>query len=106
VRVLVVWEPVLEADREPDRPTLGLISDARASQFWDPGRLVSQAILDSARSDPALLEGRRPELVWDAIAVFRPGARWGETFPRPDFRGHPVVRAIAGAEEAMERLAR
>jgi hypothetical protein len=60
---------------------VGRIPDARVTQFWDPRRSLSQAI-------------RRGRVVWDYVAIFPAGVRWGDAFPAPQFSGAPVVRVI------------
>ena len=84
VRVFVVWEPVLITDwHAPGARAVGRVPDARVAQFWDPRRSLSQAI-------------RRGRVVWDYVAVFPAGERWGDAFPAPRFSGAPVVRVIDG----------
>jgi hypothetical protein len=42
VRVFVVWEPMLPTDwYRPTRPTLKLVSDLPAVQFWDKSHLIA-----------------------------------------------------------------
>ena len=94
----------MDSDRRPEDVTVALVSDPRAIQFWDPDQLLSKAILKSGESDPGLLEAQRPNVIWDVIAVFAPRSRWDANFPRPEYEGHPVTRAIGGAKEAMTRL--
>ena len=82
VRVFVVWEPVLVTDwHAPGAGAVGRVPDARVTQFWDPGHALSQAI-------------RRGRVVWDYVAIYPAGVRWGEAFPAPKFSGAPVVRVI------------
>jgi hypothetical protein len=82
VRVFVVWEPVLITDwHAPGAGALRRLPDARVTQFWDRERALSHAI-------------RPQHLVWDWVAVFPPGVRWGDAFPHPQFAGAPVVRVI------------
>ncbi|MGC9945897.1 MAG: hypothetical protein ABSF64_05955 [Bryobacteraceae bacterium] len=81
-RVFVVWEPVLFTDwHAPGAGAVGRIPDARVTQFWDPRRALSQAI-------------RRGRVVWDYVAIFPAGLRWGDVFPPPQFSGAPVVRVV------------
>jgi hypothetical protein len=96
LRVFVVWEPVLITDwHAPGAGAVGRIPDARVTQFWDPRRTLSQAI-------------RRGRVVWDYVATYPPGVRWGDTFPEAQFSGAPVVRAIDGFAEWLRgtRLSR
>ena len=94
LRVFVVWEPVLATDwAPPTSGTLSRISDPRASQFWDRGRLLSGKIgHDRFKSD---------EVVWDFVALFVPGAQWAGSFPEPKFADAPVVNATAGLRRAL-----
>ncbi len=95
--VFVVWEPILFSDLAP--PTtwaLARISDARATQFWDPGHLVSAELI---RSGQVQASSERP--AWDLVAIYPPGVRWETTLPAPVFQAVPVV---AGMAEVRERL--
>jgi hypothetical protein len=82
LRVFVVWEPVLVTDwHAPGAGAVGRLPDARVTQFWDPRRSLSQAI-------------RRDHVVWDFVAIYPAGLRWGDAFPVAEFSGAPVVRVI------------
>jgi hypothetical protein len=82
VRVFVVWEPVLVTDwHAPGAGAVGRVPDARVRQFWDPRHALSQAI-------------RRGRVVWDFVAIYPAGVRWGDKFPAAQFAGAPVVRVI------------
>jgi hypothetical protein len=82
LRVFVVWEPVLITDwHAPGAGAVGRVPDSRVTQFWDQGRALSGAM-------------RRGRVVWDYVAIFPAGVRWGDAFPAPQFSGAPVVRAI------------
>ena len=82
VRVFVVWEPVLVTDwHAPGAGAVGRVPDARVRQFWDPRHALSQAI-------------RRGRVVWDFVAIYPAGVRWGDRFPAAQFAGAPVVRVI------------
>jgi hypothetical protein len=82
MRVFVVWEPVLVTDwHAPGAGAVARVPDGRVTQFWDPRRALSQAI-------------RRDHVVWDYVAIYPPGVRWGEAFPAARFSGAPVVRVI------------
>ena len=87
IRVFVVWEPVLLLDTAPPTTAgLALVGDRRASQYWDQRRLLSTAILDARRAEPGDLG-----IVWDWVAVFAPGVRFGDGFPAPRWQGRPIV---------------
>jgi hypothetical protein len=105
VRVLVVWEPVQWNDRRgPSRNTYAHISDTRAAQYWDPDRSLSRQIVgDVMRNRGLLPEGEHMNvnaIVWDAAAVFPPGVRWEDAFPKPAYAGWPVVNVIREVEKA------
>ena len=92
VRVFVVWEPVLATDwGQPSTAALARISDRRASQFWDKGRLISHSI--GAHN--------RRNVVWDYIAVYTRGAVWNERPPEALYQGGPVVDVIEPAQVAL-----
>ena len=94
IKVLVIWEPVLPTDLgAPSTMTLKRISDLRVAQYWDKEHLVSQS----------LGEGDRESLVWDYVAVYEPGKRWDKGPPDPIYSSVPVVRAIDGTREAIEK---
>jgi hypothetical protein len=92
VRTLVVWEPVLFTDwSSPSTVTLGRITAARVSQFWDRGRLISHS----------MGEHDRRTIVWDNIAVYPIGAIWESGPPAPLYKGGPVVRVTDEARAAI-----
>ena len=106
LRVFIVWEPVILTDiAPPTSRVLSKLSDARVSQFWDRDRLLSREIVRTALADSThtLHEDYSGEgsIVWDFIAVFPPGARWGPAVPSPDYHGAPVFRVI---DEVRRRL--
>lgn len=96
LRVFVVWEPVLATDlTAPSTITLRRLHDSRVKQYWDSKRVLSHA----------MGEQDRPSVVWDYIAVYKPGQIWTETPPpEPEFTGRPVVRSIEGARKALQTL--
>lgn len=78
MRVFVIWEPVLPTDWSAPSPSaLNRVSDTRASQFWDKGRLVSHS----------LGEHDHHSVVWDYIAVYPPGAVWEDGPPEALYHG-------------------
>lgn len=105
VRVFVVWEPVILTDiAPPTSGVLGLLSDRRVRQYWDADRLLSRNIVSLAIADAAKT-GREVELdaesiVWDFVAIYPAGARWGRALP--EYHGYPVVEVL---EEFERRLA-
>jgi hypothetical protein len=93
-RIFVVWEPVLFTDwSSPSTATLGRISNARATQFWDKKRLVSQS----------MGEHDRRSIVWDYVAVYPPGSVWEASPPEPLYSGGPVIRVMDEARSALSK---
>lgn len=92
VRVFVVWEPVLLTDfAAPATAALKRISDLRANQYWDKGRLISD-----------LIEAHnRRGVVWDHIAVYPRGAIWTDRPPPALYEGGPVVQVVEPARAAL-----
>ena len=105
LRVFVVWEPVIWSDLAPPLTmVLGRVSDQRAAQLWDRGRLVSADMLKAIRTEAGKSHSDRPDgdtIVWDCVAIYPPGARWDATLPPPDFIDCPVVAVI---DEVRRRL--
>ncbi|HXN45413.1 MAG TPA: hypothetical protein VN893_02160 [Bryobacteraceae bacterium] len=94
IRVFVVWEAVLPTDwTAPSTSTLRRISDTRAAQFWDKGRLLSRA----------MGERDRRSIVWDQIIVYPRQAVWTQVPPPPSYRGGPVLEAIERARAEIRR---
>jgi hypothetical protein len=75
----------------PSTATLSRISDTRAAQFWDKGRLISHS----------MGEHDRRSVVWDHIAVYRAGANWEDVAPQALYHGGPVVRVTERARAAL-----
>jgi len=97
ILVFVVWEPVLPTDLgAPSTLTLRRLSDLRVSQYWDKEHLVSQSIGEKDGSS----------VVWDYVAVYQPGKLWNQAPPEPAYSSVPVVRAIEGTREAIQKLLR
>ena len=105
LRAFVVWEPVIWSDVTPPLTSvLARVSDRRAAQLWDQGRLVAADLLKAIQADMAEDDADRPDddtIVWDCIAIYPPGSRWEERLPAPAFIDCPVVHAI---EEVARRL--
>lgn len=106
VRVFVVWEPVILTDVAP--PTTGVLSritDTRSIQFWDRSRLLSSALVRTARKKwrdfPQVAEMDEDTIIWDCVLIFPPGQRWEEEPPRPDFADGPVVGVIDAVRERL-----
>ncbi|HYL09843.1 MAG TPA: hypothetical protein VEU31_03815 [Candidatus Acidoferrales bacterium] len=95
LRVFVIWEPVLPTDlAAPSTITLRRIHDPRVKQFWDRNRVLSHAMGEQNRSS----------VVWDYIAVYKPGQIWTDSPPQPEFQGRPVVQFIEGTRRAVETI--
>jgi hypothetical protein len=80
----------------PSTFTMRRISDLRVSQYWDKKHLVSRL----------LGERDRRSVVWDYVAVYQPGTLWDQAPPQPSSSSVPVVQAIGGTRDAVERLLR
>jgi len=74
--------------------TLKRIADLRASQYWDKEHLVSKVI------------GEEDGVVWDYVAVYPPGKLWEKGPPEPTYSKVPVIHAIDGTREAIQKLLR
>jgi len=95
MRVFVIWEPVLPTDfGAPSTATLRRASDPRVSQYWDKDHIVSRSLGERDRSS----------VVWDYVAVYQSGKLWDQVPPDPAYSNVPVVRAMGGTRDAVERL--
>ena len=104
LRAFVIWEPVLWSDVTPPLTSvLARVSDGRAAQFWDRGRLVSADLLRAIRTERDERQADTPDdaVVWDCAAIYPPGVRWGEALPAPEYIDCPVVEVI---DEVRRRL--
>ena len=106
LRVQVVWEPVLRTDIAPPvTSVLGLVSDRRVSQYWDPWRIVSADLVRAVNENPAQygFEGPLPAgfIAWDVVAVFSRSAVWSTNIPVPAHYAGPVRDAIAETRTAL-----
>lgn len=89
----MIWEPILPTDlAAPSTRTLARIPDLRAAQYWDKDHLLSKAI------------GEPDGVVWDYVAVYEMGKRWNQAVPEPVYSNVPVVRAIGGTREAINKV--
>ena len=95
MRIFVIWEPVLPTDfGAPSTATLRRASDPRVSQYWDKDHIVSRSLGERDRSS----------VVWDYVAVYQSGKLWDHVPPDPAYSNVPVVRAMGGTRDAVERL--
>ncbi len=90
LRLFVVWEPVLTIDHAPPDAPPPDLADARAELYWDPSKLVSQALAASGPRDPGYDVGPNGT-IWDTLVVFAPGARWDAKLPPHAHAGSDVV---------------
>ena len=94
VRVFVVWEPVLATDwSSPSTAVLRRLSDGRAAQYWDKGRLISHSMGEHDHSG----------IVWDHVGVYPAGAVWEDRPPQALYEGGPVVRVLDETRAALSK---
>ena len=74
--------------------TLRRASDLRVSQYWDKEHLVSRLLGERDRSS----------VVWDYVAVYKPEKLWDQAPPEPASSSVPVIRAIGGTRDEIQRL--
>ena len=95
LRAFVIWEPVLATDlTAPSTITLRRLNDPRVAQYWDRNRVLSHVMGERDRSS----------VVWDYIAVYKPGQLWTDAPPQPEFQGRPVVYFIEGTRKALRTI--
>ena len=99
--LLVVWEHVTPSDHGlvlPGTSVLARVRDPRAMQFWDDTRALSARMVADLPADTlasvAQIESSDVKIVWDCVALFRPGMIWQERFPVPDWSGRPVIDVL------------
>ena len=92
VTIVGVWEPIFEADPAPTPNLFGNIKDVRVRQVWDPDHIMSDAMRASEVAHPGSPSQARTRtnnadagIMYDTVAIFRPGARWEATLPAPDY---------------------
>jgi hypothetical protein len=100
VRLLLVWMPVLATDvAPPTARVLGKARDARATQHWDPDRALSRRLLSAAKSGALdIPEAAGKTVMWDFVLAYPPGVTWGDSIPRPEYYGGPIVDARVASE--------
>ena len=100
VRVIVVWEPVLEEDTGPPSDWVRApLADPRVVEIWDPERWMSPRAVARA-ADYGVDFGPRG-VAWDFVARYVPGAVWQEPFPDPAWWGTPVVDSLGPVEDQL-----
>ncbi len=107
--VIAVWEPVLKDDVAPDSATLSRLSDARVVQLWDPEHLISTAIGEGMKAHPGPIpferqRTRKDAVLWDAVAVYPPQARWEDTLPAPTFLDGDVDDVVDDLQQILRRF--
>ena len=112
VEVLAVWEPVLPTDLlPPGTRTLKRLRDPRVWQVWDRSHVMSDAMRAGMTAHPSKIwlnarrRGSRPEgVLWDAVALFPPDARWEDTLPAPAFLDGDVVDVTDAVAERLQKM--
>jgi hypothetical protein len=115
--VIVVWEHVLLTDHgPPDESVLQHLASPSVTELWDPGEVVSTAMMASAPSAPSApsdagdtsalpVDNRRGRhVVWDYVALFPPGVRWEDAARGRRFQGSPVDESLDGLRAALAAL--
>jgi hypothetical protein len=113
VRVIVVWMRVVHSDRAvtaPNSLVLARIMDRRAIQFWDPDRMLSRRMVAELPRDTmyamADTTGGSMPVIWDIVAMWRPGVTWTDRIPSPDFQGHPIADVMEPFRRRFGELTR
>ena len=97
---------MLDTDvRPPREQDTNRVTDRRARHYWDANTRLSGEFKRTLAGQKVEVTGKRSlvdgEIVWDVIAIFPPGARWGDTVPAPSFLGGPVVTVRDAALRAL-----
>jgi hypothetical protein len=111
IKIYAVWLHVTHGDRQtPNSLVLAEMPDPRTRQYWDPYRLLSKNMVRDfppvqtfAMADTT---GGAVPLFWNLVAIWRPGATWGDKLPLPDFYGHPIIEHVEEFRRRMGELAR
>ncbi len=106
VRVLVVWQAILETDwTRPGAGILRRVHDRRARQYWDADNIFPRKLAEKLRSDAAHPQPRCCEtddgIPWDLVAVYPVGVRWDDALPAAAFIDGPVWRVKRDLAEAL-----
>ena len=110
--VFAVWEPILPTDLlAPGTDTLARLRDSRVWQVWDRGHLLSDEMRTGMRAHPSAiaietrrLGGRVDGILWDAVAIFAPKAKWAETLPAPTYLDGDVVDVAGAVEDRLKQM--
>jgi len=106
LRAQIIWEPVLLTDVAPPLTrVLAMVEDRSATQYWDPGRIVSTELVRAARAEPGRYRVEREFppgfIAWDVVLVYDRDALWESEPPVPRHYDDPVVAAIDSTREAL-----
>jgi hypothetical protein len=112
VDVLAVWEPVLPTDLlPPGTRTLSRLRDTRVWQVWDRSHAMSDAMRAGMIAHPSKIPlnaerrgGRAEGVLWDAVALFPPDARWEDTLPAAAYLGGDVVDVADAVAERVQKM--
>ena len=108
LRAYIAWVPILPDDsRSAAAENKALVSDVRATHFWDEQRLLPPlfaSVLGMPEDQPA----------WDVYLTYAAGVRWGRVPPAPAFWQHqlgdlitaPRLDAVAFATQVRALLGR
>lgn len=103
--VFAVWEPILPTDwSAPGTGVLNRLNDRRVRQFWDPAHTVT-GVLQKAEVAGQLHPEccRRNGFLWDLIAAYGPGVKWGETLPEPILLNGTMVQTADALESILTK---
>lgn len=110
LRVFVVWMHGIRSDKQiPSTLVLSRIHDRRAIQYWDPTRQLAHTMFRELPRDTAMAIADTvggPPLIWDALALYRPGTRWTSRFPTPDYAGRPIADVLDKLRGKLREYAR
>ncbi len=108
VTVFAVWGPISDSDPAPTARLLGNLTDKRVHQLWDPDHIISDEMRASELAHPGSHPQARTRtnseptgIMFETVALFRPGARWDSTLPAADYL---EVRLKAALPEVLRRL--
>ena len=111
LRVLVLWMHITHSDRQPPNSlVLARVSDPRTIQWWDPHRLLSKVMQRDYPADTLIAmqdtTGTPPPVIWNLVAMWRPGVTWTDHLPLPDFSGHPIDENVGAFRRRLGELSR
>lgn len=110
--VFAVWEPILPTDLlAPGTETLSRLQDSRVWQVWDRGHLLSDEMRAGMTAHPSAiaietrrLDARVDGILWDAVAIIAPKAKWTETLPAPAYLDGDVVDVAGEVEDRLKQM--